>query len=153
MIYISTTPIISNPAAPTSKLLGFASSVIRNQQRSVVIREGSLQCVLAVLIDEFLVVGDDRLRDSLTNSVNLRCVSTTSNPDANIDTSELVETDDQERFVDLESQDLGLNEIERLAVDLDESFTSLFPPCQYSLTPLCIVLRTLQWATAVAIHH
>jgi hypothetical protein len=95
--------------------------------------------IFAVLIDEFLVVCNDRFGDGLTDGVNLRCVSTTSNPDADIYTGEFVETDDQEGFVDLESQDLGLDEVERLSVDLDESFTSLFPSCQYFILLLRVI--------------
>jgi hypothetical protein len=53
-----------------------------------------------VLVDELLVVGDNGLGDSLTDGVDLRCVSTTSNSDAD---GELVETDDQKGLVDLES--------------------------------------------------
>ena len=89
-----------------------------------------LQLVLGVLIDELLVVGNDGLGDGLTDGIDLRCVSTTSNSDADIDTGELVETDDQEGFVDLKSQDLGLDEVERLSVDLNESLSCLFPICQ-----------------------
>ena len=82
-----------------------------------------------MLIDKLLVVGDNGLGDGLTDGVDLRCVSTASNSDADIDVGELLKTDDQEGFVDLESQDLGLNQVQRLSVDLDESFTSLFPSC------------------------
>ncbi len=85
------------------------------------------------------------------------CLSTTSDSDPDIDTSELVETDNQEGFVDLESQDLGLDEIERLSVYLDKSFTNLFPFRQYIHPPslsLCDrFIRTLQWATAVAVQY
>ena len=64
-----------------------------------------------MLIDELLVVGNDGLGDGLTDGINLGSVSTASNSDANVDTGELVETDNQEGFVDLESQDLGLDEV------------------------------------------
>jgi len=117
--------LVSGSGSGTSKLLRLASSVIRNQERSVVLNKGLLQCVFAVLIDELLVICNDRLGDSLTDGVNLRCVSTTSNPDADVDACEFVETNDQEGFVDLESQDLWLDEVERLSVNLDESFTGL----------------------------
>ena len=56
-----------------------------------------------MLVDELLVVGDNGLGDSLTDGVDLRCVSTTSNSDADVDVGELVETDDQKGLVDLES--------------------------------------------------
>ena len=110
-----------------------------------------------MLIDELLVVCNDGLGDGLTDGVDLGGVSTTSNSDTDIDTGELVKTDDQDGLVDLESQDLGLDEVEGLSVDLDESLSSLFPSCQYFLSHLrlvlyCRIVRTLQWATAVAIH-
>jgi hypothetical protein len=78
-----------------------------------------------VLIDELLVVGDNGLGDGLTDGVDLRCVSTTSNSDADIDVGELLETDDQEGFVDLESKDLGLDEVEGLSVNFDQTLSSL----------------------------
>jgi hypothetical protein len=126
--------------APTSKLLRLASSVVRNQQCSVVLDESLLQGVLGVLIDELLVVCNDGLGDGLTDGIDLGCVSTTSNSDADIDTGELVETDDQEGFIDLESQDLGLDEVERLSVDLNKSLSSLFPFCQYLISGCIVVL-------------
>lgn len=86
-----------------------------------------------MLIDELLVVCNDGLADGLTDGVDLGSVSTTGNADSDVDVGELVETDNEERLVDLESQDLWLNEVEGLAVNLDESFSCLFPPsCQYA---------------------
>ena len=148
----NTAPSVLETTAPTSKLLRLASSVISDQQRSVVLDKGLLQRVLAVLIDELLVVGNDGLRDGLTDGIDLGSVSTTSNSDTDVDVGELVEANDQEGFVDLESQDLGLDEVERLSVDLDQSLTSLisFLSVSYPLVHRVIV-RTLQWATAVAV--
>jgi hypothetical protein len=117
--HISTIPPLLQPAKPTSELLGLATSVIRNQQRSVVLNQRLLQQVLGVLIDKLLVVGDDGLGDGLTDSVDLGCVSTTSDPDADVDVGEFVKTNDEERLVDFESKDFGLDEIERFSVDLD----------------------------------
>jgi hypothetical protein len=114
-----------NPAKPTSKLLGLASSVIRDQQRSVVLNQRLLQQVLGVLIDELLIVSDNGLGDGLTDGVDLRCVSTTSDPDADVDVGEFLETDNQEGFVNLESKDLRLDEIERLSINLYDSFSRL----------------------------
>jgi len=54
-----------------------------------------------VLVDELLVVGDDGLGDRLSDGVDLRGVSTTGDPDADVDLGELVEADDEEGFVDL----------------------------------------------------
>ena len=95
-----------------------------------------------MLVDVFLVVGDDGFGDGLTDGVDLRCVSTTRNSDADVDILELVETSNQEGLVDLESEDLRLDEVERLSVDLDESFTSLFPPCQHSIPPCVFVVSS-----------
>ena len=107
-----------------------------------------------MLIDELLVVCDDRLGDGLADGVDLGSVSTSGDADADVDTSELVEADNQERLVDLESQDLGLDEAERLAVDLNQSLTSLFFFSSVSYPPVCLaVVHTLQWATAVAVHN
>ena len=78
-----------------------------------------------MLVDELLVVGDNGLGNSLTDGVDLRCVSTASNSDADIDVGELLKTDDQEGFVDLESKDLGLDEVERLSVNFDQALSSL----------------------------
>ena len=149
----NTAPSVLETTAPTSKLLRLASSVISDQQRSVVLDKGLLQRVLAVLIDVLLIVCNDRLGDGLTDGVDLGCVSTSGNSDADVDASELVQADNQEGFVDLESQDLGLDEVERLSVDLDQSLTSLisFLSVSYPLVHRVIV-RTLQWATAVAVH-
>jgi len=117
--------LVSGSGTGTSKLLRLASSVISDQQRSVVLDKGLLQRVLAVLIDVLLIVCNDRLGDGLADGVDLGCVSTSGNSDADVDASELVQADNQEGFVDLESQDLGLDEVERLSVDLDQSLTSL----------------------------
>lgn len=83
-----------------------------------------------MLIDKLLVVGNDGLGDGLTDGINLRSVSTTSNSNADVDAGKFVESNNQDRFVDLESQDLGLDEVERLSVDLNESLSCLFPICQ-----------------------
>ena len=78
-----------------------------------------------MLIDELLVVGDNGLGDGLTDGVDLRCVSTASNSDTDIDVGELLKTDDQEGFVDLESKDFGLDEVEGLSVNFDQALSSL----------------------------
>jgi hypothetical protein len=108
-----------------------------------------------VLIDEFLVVGDDCLSNCLTDGVDLGSVATTGNAHADVDFGEAVEAEEDDRLVDLlrtvsftdllrfyirpshcswrelvvlsylESEDLGLDETERLAVDLDETFALL----------------------------
>ena len=87
----NTAPSVLETTAPTSKLLRLASSVISDQQRSVVLDKGLLQRVLAVLIDVLLIVCNDRLGDGLADGVDLGCVSTSGNSDADVDASELVD--------------------------------------------------------------
>lgn len=54
-----------------------------------------------MLVNVLLVVGDNRLGDGLADGVDLRGVTTTGDTDADVDTGELVGTDDQEGLVDL----------------------------------------------------
>lgn len=69
--------------------------------------------------------------------------------------TELVKTEDQDGLVDLEAQDLGLDKGKRLSVDLDETLTSLLHDCYYIVSIARARslrrMRTLQWATAVAV--
>ena len=105
-----------------------------------------------MLIDELLVVCDNGLGDGLTDGVDLRSVSTSSNSDADIDVGELIETDNEERLVHLKSKDLRLDEVERLSVNLDEAlsacsillvFLLLLHRCVLRLLLLKLLLRTL----------
>ena len=70
----------------------------------------------------------------MTDSIDLRCVSTTSDSDADVNVGELLETDNEEGFVDLESEDLRLDEVKRLSVDLDKSFSRLYDPSRQYFT-------------------
>lgn len=134
---------------PTTKLLGLATTVVGDEEGTVELDKGLLEEVLGVLVDELLVVGDEGLGDGLTDGVDLGGVTTAGDADADVDVGEFVEADDEERFVDLhvtrlvclpivamfkfvwslahlEAENLGLDELERTAVDLDETLTSLF---------------------------
>ena len=107
-----------------------------------------------MLINILLVVCDDRLGDGLADGIDLGCVSASGNSDTDVDTSELVEADNQEGLVDLESQDLGLDEVKRLSVNLNQSLASLIPILSVSYPPVQrVIVHTLQWATAVAVHN
>ena len=99
-----------------------------------------------MLVDVLLVVGDDGFGNGLADGVDLRGVTTTGDADADVDIScpycqysyspsllgverrvrtELVNTEDQDGLVNLESQDLGLDEGKRLSVNLDETLSGL----------------------------
>lgn len=109
----------------TTELLWLHSSGVGNQQGLVVRGEDLLQLVLRSLIDVFLVVGNQTLSDSLSDSVNLRDVTTTGDLNSNVDVLELVEADQGQWLVDLESQDLWLNQGDWGTVNLDQTLTGL----------------------------
>ena len=79
--------LVPRAGTGTSELLGLAPPVVGNEQCAVVLDEGLLQLVLRVLVDVFLVVGDDGLRDGLADGVDLRGVTTTGDADADVDIS------------------------------------------------------------------
>ena len=54
-----------------------------------------------MFVNEFLVVGDYRLGNGLSDSIDLGRVTTTGDADTDIDTGEFVKADDENRFVDL----------------------------------------------------
>lgn len=81
--------------------LWLSAAWIGDEEGTVVGDKGSLKLVLCVLIDELLVVGDEGLSDSLTDGVDLGSVTTTGNANADVNTSELVEADNQERLIKL----------------------------------------------------
>jgi hypothetical protein len=93
--------LVSGSGTWTTELLGFRPSVIGNKECAVVLNKGLLQRVLCELIDEFLVVGNDGFGDRLTDGINLRSVTTTGDPDADVDLREFVETNNQKWLVDL----------------------------------------------------
>jgi uncharacterized alkaline shock family protein YloU len=85
----------------TTELLGLAAAVVGNEEGSVELDESLLQEVLGVLIDELLVVGDESLGNGLSDSVNLRNMTTAIYAHTNVYIGELVEANDEERLVDL----------------------------------------------------
>lgn len=98
---LAITLLIPGPGAWSAKLLGFTPPVICNQQCPVIQHQRLLQLVLSILINVFLIIGYDRLRNSLADGVDLGCMASTSNAYADVHVREFVETDYQERFVDL----------------------------------------------------
>lgn len=117
--------LVTSTSTWTTELLGLGPSGIGDEKCAVVLEESLLELVLGVLVNELLVVGDDGLGDGLADGVDLGDVTTTGDADTDIDTGELVEADDQKGLVDLEAELLGLDEVKRLAVDLDEALALL----------------------------
>lgn len=98
---LTITLLIPRPGAWAAKLLGFTPPVICNQQCPVIQHQRLLQLVLSILINVFLIIGYDRFRNSLAYRVYLGCMASASNAYADVYVREFVETDYQERFVDL----------------------------------------------------
>jgi len=69
----------------TAELLGLAPSVVGDEQCAVVLHERLLELVLGVLVDVFLVVGDDGFGNGLTDGVDLGSVTTAGDADADVD--------------------------------------------------------------------
>ncbi len=72
-----------------------------------------------------LVVSDEGLADGLTDGVNLGSGSTTAHSDANVDLLEGIAAEDEDGLIELQSEKLGLEDVEGLSVDLDESLSLL----------------------------
>jgi len=77
--------LVSGTRTWTTKLLRLAPSVVGNKESAVVLDKSLLELVLCVLVDVLLVVGDNGLGDCLTDSINLRSVTTTSDANTDID--------------------------------------------------------------------
>lgn len=86
--------LVSGAGTGTTEDLWLAASVIGDEESSVILDKGLLQLVLGVFINEFLVVGDYRLGDSLSDSVDLGSVTTAGDADTDIDTGKFVKADD-----------------------------------------------------------
>lgn len=76
--------LVASTSAWAAELLGLALSRIRDEQASVVLDQNVLNLLLARLIDELLVVGDETLRDGLSDGVDLSDMTTTSNSHSDV---------------------------------------------------------------------
>lgn len=62
---------------------------------------------------------------TLSDGIDLGSVTTTIDTDPNVDIGEPVQSDDQERLVDLESEDFWLNKVEWRTIDFDKTTAGL----------------------------
>lgn len=62
---------------------------------------------------------------TLTDGIDLGCVTTTVDTDTDVDVGELVKTNNEQRLIDLKSENLWLHKTERRSVDLDKTTTGL----------------------------
>jgi len=109
----------------TTKLLGFTTTRISNEESTVILNEDFLDLLLGGLINKLLVESNNGLGKSLTDSINLRSVTTTVNANSDISVSETFLTQKKDDFVDLELQDLGFEELNGRTIDTDETVAAL----------------------------
>ena len=105
----------------TTELLGLHPSRVRDQECPVVGDELLLQLNGAERIDVFRVVGNNGLGDGLADSVHLGCVSSSLDTDTDVNATEGVLAGNKDSFVDLETEDLRLEEVDGGAVNVDEA--------------------------------
>lgn len=117
--------LISGTSTRTAELLGLRVSRVSNQQGSVVAQISLLELVLRLLVNKLLVKGNQTLGNGLSDSIELRNVSTSADSDSNVNVGKLVETNNEERLVDLESEGLGLDKADGRAVKFEETFAGL----------------------------
>ena len=109
----------------TTELLGFHPPGISNQECPVVCDKLLLQLDGGESIDVFSVVCNDGLRNGLTDSINLRGVSSSLHAYANVNSAVRVLPGDKNSLIDLEAKDFGLEERQRRAVDVNETSSLL----------------------------
>ena len=67
------------------------------------------------------MVSNDGLGNRSSDGVDLSCDTSTLHSDSNVKVRELVLSEDKNRFEDLQSHDLRLDVLNRLAINLDET--------------------------------
>lgn len=82
---LTITLLIPRSGAWATKLLGLTPSIVCNQQCPIIQHQRLLQLILGILIHVFLIIGYDRLRNSLADGVDLGCMASASDAYANVD--------------------------------------------------------------------
>jgi hypothetical protein len=109
----------------TTELLGLTTTRISNEKSTIVLNEDFLDLLLGSFINKLLVESNNGLGKSLTDSINLRGVTTTVNANSDISVGETFLTQKKDNFVDLELQDLGFKELNGRTIDTDKTVTTL----------------------------
>jgi len=107
----------------SSELLGLASARVSNEESLVVLDKEFLKLALALLIVVLLVVGDDGLGDSLADGHHLGAGTTSVDAHADVEVLEAVGTEEEDGLENLHAEGRGLNELDGLSVDADESLS------------------------------
>jgi hypothetical protein len=111
--------------ASSSVLFRFTATRITDQHVAVVLHERLSQFVLGLFVHVLGVVGHDGFGNGRPNGVNLRRNTTALDTDADVDIAKFLLSYNQDGFKDLQTKRLGLNQLNGLAVDLDETATLL----------------------------
>lgn len=114
--------LVPGTGTGTTELLRLHAAGVGNEESTVAGKEGALEKVLGLLVNVLLVVGNKTLSEGLTDSVDLRYVTTTGDSDTDVEVLELLDANDKEGLVDLHTENLGLNESDGDTVNLDKAF-------------------------------
>ncbi len=107
------TPLLpARTSTSTTEFFRLHPSGVCNEERSIVRHELLLQLDCAESIDVFGVVCDDSLGNSLTNRIDLRCMSTSLDAHTDIDAGEGIFSRDENGLVNLESKDFRLDKVD-----------------------------------------
>ncbi len=104
--------------------LRLTSTRISNKKITVIVQQSLSQLVLGALINVLSMVSYDSLSNSSTDSVDLSGDSSSLDADTDIEVSEFFLSKDEDGLEGLQTEGFGLDELDGLTVDLDES-TSL----------------------------
>jgi len=107
-------------SAATTELLGLAAPGIGDEQRPVISDEDVLDLLLGLLVDVLLVEGDEGLGDALPDGVDLGGVPAAAHADAHVSSGESVASEEKDGLERLVAEDLGLHELDRGPVHLDQ---------------------------------
>ncbi|GER42180.1 40S ribosomal protein S16 [Striga asiatica] len=115
------------PGAGTTptELLRLAAPRVGHQQRPVVPHENVLDLLLRLLVDVLLVECNEGLGDRLADGVDLGGVAAALDAYAHVDAGEAVAAEEEDWLEHLVAEDLGLDELDRDAVDLDKAAAAL----------------------------
>ena len=105
----------------TTELLRLRPPGVGDEESAVICDELLLELHRRVGVVVLGEVGDDGLGNRLADGVHLGSVSTTLDTNTNVDAGERVFARYEDGFVDLEAEHLGLEEVDRRAIDTDES--------------------------------
>ncbi|KAM1301386.1 hypothetical protein EV1_012510 [Malus domestica] len=109
----------------TAELLGLAAPGVSHQESPVVPDQDVLDLLLALLVHVLLVKRHQGLGNALTDRVDLGGVASAFHSDPHVHAGEALSSEQQDRLVGLESEDLRLHELDWAAVDLDQAASAL----------------------------